>query len=783
MIRKTLLAIALPLLLVSCGKSPEASSSSSTSDASSQRSQIDPSSESSSSPQTSSQQSNPPAQSSADAPIDINIDIESYRISRNGIVFQYMPKAKSYKVIGLEKTKPSRLLYQEGVKEGENGIEVEIPDEIDGEGVTGIADEAFAGEDVTSITLPDALEDIGNDIVDYSDKFEFNEYENGLYIGSSENPYLSLAKLVDPSVEEFHIHPNCEFLMHGCFQDCDALTDVYFNDHLRQIANVFVADIYTRPSSTPLRFHLPSLESYCSIDMTRFYIPRPIGYFVDGVHLDELIIPEGITQIGDTAFSYGDFSSLILPEGLRELGYQSFSRCGNLKRVSFPSTLERMGGLCFAYGALESLDLPSSLKIIPFGAFEDNNLTALTFPEGLEVIEADAFGMNHIASIQFPDSLVEIGRSAFWHNFELTEVILPPNLSFFNSDVFNDTNVNFTPWGDAYYLGTKNNPYEVLVSHDFWTWGHGDPSERSDVPSVSLHPDCKHLASAAFEGTLVEEVTLNEGLQSIGWAAFLRCENLKKVNIPSSVTYFGDAIFQEDELLKQSVNSTPESESIDVKYLGNDENPYLYLLSASTKGACPSFTTRPETRAIASEAFLPCSHIGVLTITGNVTTIEQSGIANVEIDELILEEGIKTIGLIFNCPSLSTLTLPSSCVSFGGCGECRNLDEINLSQNLVELGQFNNCMSLRYIIVPECVEEINSLAYNCPSLELIYIPETTRVKGILYELEIGKDESMTQIAQDCFICFEAVSAPNDFSTYFRSDLDNVTALWGFSFEE
>ena len=688
-----------------------------------------------------------------------------------------MPRTKAYKVIGLERSAlPRRLRLDD-----EEGIEVDIPDEIDGEEVTGIADGAFADEDVTSVVLPDGLEDIGSGIVTYSEDFEFNEYENGLYIGSSENPYLSLAKLADTTVNEFHVHPDCEFLMHGCFENCESLTDLYFGEHIRQIANVFLADIYTWPSLVPLCFHLTSLTAYCAIDMARFYIPRPISYFVDGVHLEELVIPEGITRIGDNAFYYGDFSSVILPEGLREVGYQSFSRCENLTHVQFPSTLERLDTLSFAYNALESLDLPSSLKVIPFGAFQYNNLTSLCLPEGIEVIEGSAFSTNHLTSVEFPESLREIGRCAFEFNDTFDKIVLPSNLKFFNSDTFSRSEVTYNQWGDAYYLGTASNPYEVLVSFNFGTWG--DTLLESDITSVSLHPDCKHLASTAFEMSSIEEVELNEGLKSIGWAAFLRCENLRKINIPSSVTYFGDAIFQGDSLLRDITASVNDGEGIKVKYLGNDDNPYLYLLEATTTGPCPAFTTRPETRAIASWAFLHCNHIGTLRVTGNVTCVEEDAISYVDMDELIFEEGVEAIGDIFNCSSFTSLTLPSTCTSFGGCDRCKDLVEVNLSENLLELGEFNTCYSLRNIIVPESVKKVGLLAYNCPSLELIYIPESTRVEGTLYALEVGKDEEMAAIVRECVICFEAASTPNDFSTYFWTDLDNVVVLWGFSFEE
>ena len=61
----------------------------------------------------------------------------------------------------------------------------------------------------------------------------------------------------------------------------------------------------------------------------------------DGV----LRIPEGTTVIPDFPYRRrADIHHLVIPEGVTEIGFSAFQYCENLETVSLPGTLRKIGG-------------------------------------------------------------------------------------------------------------------------------------------------------------------------------------------------------------------------------------------------------------------------------------------------------------------------------------------------------------------------------------------------------------------------------------------------------
>lgn len=62
------------------------------------------------------------------------------------------------------------------------------------------------------------------------------------------------------------------------------------------------------------------------------------------------------------------------------------------------------------------------------------------------------------------------------------------------------------------------------------------------------YPVCE-IGEHAFEGTQIAGIKLSEGIEKIGWFAFYGCENLREIEIPSSVTCIGYGVFDGCEQL------------------------------------------------------------------------------------------------------------------------------------------------------------------------------------------------------------------------------------------
>ena len=69
---------------------------------------------------------------------------------------------------------------------------------------------------------------------------------------------------------------------------------------------------------------------------------------VNGEKITELVIPDGITRIGDNSlFGYEELTSIKLPEGVTTIGANAFNRCSNLKSIMIPNSVVSIGGGAF----------------------------------------------------------------------------------------------------------------------------------------------------------------------------------------------------------------------------------------------------------------------------------------------------------------------------------------------------------------------------------------------------------------------------------------------------
>ena len=182
------------------------------------------------------------------------------------------------------------------------------------------------------------------------------------------------------------------------------------------------------------------------------------GAFNGCVNLSgSLTIPEGVIEIGPAAFN-GCTSltgSLTLPSTLKILGdadnvYEPyhdgvFYNCRFVSELILPDGLEEIGGGTFGgcenlYGELR---LPDGLKAIGTGAFGGcKNLSgSLTIPQGVTDIPADAFNGCWLGgTLSLHDGIMTIGSGAFANNGFGGELRLPADLevvsdlAFYNDD-------------------------------------------------------------------------------------------------------------------------------------------------------------------------------------------------------------------------------------------------------------------------------------------------------------------------------------------------------------
>lgn len=173
--------------------------------------------------------------------------------------------------------------------------------------------------------------------------------------------------------------------------------------------------------------------------------------------LQKVVLPEGLTTIGDQAFYYSFVKEINLPSTMKRVGKETFY-CSHVKELIMPDNMtDFYGGNKYGYCFrnmywLEKLVLPQNLTIIPeytFAnghyikeavmpeklqtvgkyAFSDCTRMETSFPEGLKTIEAYGFyGCNTLNS-PLPESLTTIGESALQGTHAYTSIVIPQNVT------------------------------------------------------------------------------------------------------------------------------------------------------------------------------------------------------------------------------------------------------------------------------------------------------------------------------------------------------------------
>ena len=289
-----------------------------------------------------------------------------------------------------------------------------------------------------------------------------------------------------------------------------------------------------------------------------------------------------------------------------------------------------------------------------------HNLISVVIPETVLSIGNEAF--NHctgLTTLTIPNSVISIGNSAFANTFSLTSMTIPDNVVTFGNEVFRNSGVSDV------------------------TLGNGINSIGSNTFNY-----CGNLTT----------VTLGNGITSIGEQAFMWCENLTSINIPATLTSLA-------------------------------KNAFAYCESL-TSIELPSTLT-----SIAEQAFIGCASLPSVSIPEGITRIESttfkycSSMIYVEIPESVTYIGT---GAFAECTSMTYAVIPSNVnyIGYSAFADCSNL--VSLTFNATDCIDFN------------MVEMVGWIAYpfvNCPIGEVVFGENVEKIPA--YFLSDASVENLT----------------------------------------
>lgn len=407
-----------------------------------------------------------------------------------------------------------------------------------------------------------------------------------------------------------------------------------------------------------------------------------------------LTIPDGVTTIGKESFKgCKNLTDIVIPASVTDIDGYAFYGCTSIKNL-YISDLAAWCNIDFDHFSNpmwyngENLYLNDCLVtelVIPngvthIGQYKFNGIDSIknvVIPGSVTSIERQAFSnCRGIVSIEIPDSVTSIGDSAFYGCTSLTSLVIPNSVTSLSESVF----YNCTALES---LTLPFVPAPIFVHMFLYS------NDNADIPESlnTLVINGGSISSKMFSRCVsIENVTIGDGVTSIGEQAFSSCTALKNLVIGDNVTTINDYAFA----YCNSLESVTFGKGI--KVLGSN----AFNGCNSIEKVCISDVATWCEITLNGYSSSPMAHGADLYLNGAI------------VNKLVIPDGITNIDAMrfMGCESIKSITIPNSVTSIGDSAFC-------------------GCISLTDLVIPDNITRIDEFAFgNCTALENIELPDT-----------------------------------------------------------
>ena len=618
---------------------------------------------------------------------------------------------------------------------------------IEGTTLKGLTD---YGQRLGSIVLPNNISSIGEEA------FRFCINLNSITISDSVTVIDNHAFYGCTSLTSVTIQNSVTYIGKDAFYGCTDLTSItipesvtYIGDHAFYECKGLTAITYTGAVEQwyELGYTFSSnLDITCRDGKAKLRIQKEISddikcTSVEGLtpygktNCTEIVIPEGVTEIGNYAFSgCSGLTSITIPASVTHIGEDAFENCTNLTAVTYTGAVEQWYELGYTFSSnpdvtcrngmaelkikntvvngltpygksncteitipegvteigkvafeccfdLTKITIPTSVTSIGEFAFcYCTGLTSITIPNNVTEIGYAAFGYcTGLTSVTFPASVTRIGEGAFAHCTGLTSITIPNSVTTIEDSAFSGC----TSLTDVTYTGTVEqcfaNGYGYAFDDVDITCKDG---KAIFITSIDGTEDLSVNGLTPYGKTNYTEITIPEGVKEIGAGAFFKYTSLTSITIPDSITKIGGESFYDCTGLTSI--TIPEG---------------VISIGVSAFEGCSGLTsiTIPDSvTSIGNSAFYGCKGLTEITIPNGITKIEDYTIAN--------------------CTGLTSITIPEGVTLIGW-----NYNEWDWTEG-ERSGAFKGCTALTEIWIPTSVTKIKDHTFEgCTNLTDIYV--------------------------------------------------------------
>lgn len=395
-----------------------------------------------------------------------------------------------------------------------------------------------------------------------------------------------------------------------------------------------------------------------------------------------------------------DLKEVVIEEGVTEIGVDAFSVCTSLETVTLPESLQKIGEKAFSYcTSLKTINIPASVNVIgPKAFFFCKSLTSIDIPEGVTEISYATFGYaENLTAVNIPASVTRIGDFAF-QNCGFTSMDVPATVKELGEGAFSTCR----------------------------------SLENVTVPAETVSKKAFYFCDA------LKSVTLTNDVKTIGEEAFRQCTSLESIEIPSSVTELGTCAFKNCFALKTAVikGGTVKGSSVTEATFYNCTALETLVISdnATLDASFNAQYSKPTLKTvkigkgeIGISAFNGCPNLATVELGDGVTSIGKNAFLRcTALTSITIGDRVISIGdSAFNgCTALEAANIGSGSIGASAFQNCSNLANVTLGDGVTSIGTnaFLKCTALTSISIGNSVKTIESYAFSgCTALEEVTI--------------------------------------------------------------